>query len=870
MPRIVLGWWLDMAPAPSLGPWTAAVGPNGFLELLVSWLGVATRRDPKPVRVAALLAALREGPRDAFWSASFTRDPWSTAQAVLALRDALCMAGWDGTADADAPPRVADLARVSISFSTGEPDLLLAIQETLRTRGLNEIPSVMLAEPTALWPYAWQRLFAALAGQGVAIEDLPLPEAVAGQDLQALRTAMRDGTTTTWRGDGSLCLLAAETEAGAADVLSAWLGAERDDLAVVKASGGLLDPFLRTRHLPRLGGNGGAANGLLPLALALRWDPFDAAAALEFLSLHRTPLGRAARFLSDAIVDSPGHGGPRYQTGIRRAVRGLLLRLRAEGVPRIDRKRRALELIDEIGFWLPAQRYSHAEGLPAVEVVAVCERLVAWAQRRQDPDSVGPAVALAEAVAALRQDVLSRPLLGRMLDAVADASTTVSRAEAASWRHAAAPGALISRADIVVWWLTDPPAASPAPWRMAEQAWMAANALQPDDAASRRGRERMALLRAVSQTTERLMLVRPRAIGGDAAPAHPLLADLHACFGDSLEGAWTEAGSIHPGDRLAGRSLAKVVLPAVTPPPPLHGWTVPAGVVSRREIESPSGMELLLGCRLAWLLRYRAGLRANGPAMLPDMDRLTGNFLHRVLQQLFDSQAGVSDNAPERVRGIFERLLPQEGAPLMQPGQEATRARALTLLIHAVGVLTPRLTGAGLAVEAVERTLRRPLPGGGVLEGRLDLLLRRPADGQRLVLDAKWTRSNKRHREALASDKSVQLAAYAWLAEVLGQPSTQPVTAGYFLIRQAQLHTARGEPLAGAAVAGADLSRAWDRALSSYADGLDALRAGRVVAAGVPDLANANDDEDAELLVLDPPCSWCDYRTLCGASTGGR
>ena len=42
-----------------------------------------------------------------------------------------------------------------------------------------------------------------------------------------------------------------------------------------------------------------------------------------------------------------------------------------------------------------------------------------------------------------------------------------------------------------------------------------------------------------------------------------------------------------------------------------------------------------------------------------------------------------------------------------------------------------------------------------MLEGRLDLLLRRPSDGQRLVLDAKWTRSNRRHRAALAADEAV-------------------------------------------------------------------------------------------------------------------
>jgi hypothetical protein len=82
------------------------------------------------------------------------------------------------------------------------------------------------------------------------------------------------------------------------------------------------------------------------------------------------------------------------------------------------------------------------------------------------------------------------------------------------------------------------------------------------------------------------------------------------------------------------------------------------------------------------------------------------------------------------------------------------------------------------------------------------------------------------------------------------------------------LHTAQAEPIAGAAVAGADLPRGWDRALRSYASGLAAVRAGQVVAAGVPDASDAPDDQDADLLELDPPCGWCDYRPLCGAAKG--
>jgi ATP-dependent helicase/nuclease subunit B len=863
--RLILGWWLDGAPAPGLGTWTATVGPAGFLDLLSTWLGIPILRAPAPVRVAGCQAALRDGPACAFWSASFAKDPWSTAQAVLALRDALFMAGWDCTAEAGAPPRVADLARVAASLPHGEPDLLGDIVEALNARDNIALPRVSLVEPMALWPFLWRRLLSALA-RHATIDDLPLPREGGGNDLAALRACMEYGAGAAWRGDGSLCLLASEAEIEAADVVSAWLGAGGRDVALIKAEGGLLDPYLRARHLPRLGGDSGAAGGVLPLALALRWEPFDAAAALEFLSLHGTPLGRIAWFLSGAIQESPGHGGPTFEAAVRDAVRDLLRRLRREGCDRATRKRRAREMMRDAGFWLPAQRHARAEGMPVADVVAVCGRLVAWAQRRQDHSAAAAASALAEAATAIRQDRLSPTLLGRMLDAVAPAGTEATQAEAAHWRRAATPGQLVSPAETVVWWLTDPPATSPAPWRATERAWMAARGMHPDDAVARRGRERAALLRAVAQASARLVLVRPRAAGGEASPAHPLLADLHACFGDRLDGAWTEANMLRHGGSWAGRVLREAELQATVPPAPLREWSVQMGAVVAREVESPSGMEMLLGCSLAWVLRYGARLRPQGPASLPDMDRLTGSFLHRVLQRLFESHGAAPDGASDRARDIFDRLLPQEAAPLLQPGQEAARARALALLTQAVSMLTRRVAESGLEVEAVETNLRRVLPGGTMLQGRIDVLLRRPADGLRMVLDAKWTRSGRRHRDALAEGASVQLAAYAWLAEALGPP----VTAGYFLLRQSRLHTAADEPIPGAAVAGADLSETWRRSLRSYATVLDGARAGRLLAAGVPDTTQDDDDADEDQLVLQPPCGWCDFRPLCGAMTKGR
>jgi len=90
----------------------ALVGPSGLVELLEVHLGLTGPRSAEAVRIAAYAAKLRaalSSDTPPFFAASFSRDPWATAKALLGWRDQLVAAGWKG--QAVGALRIDDLAR---------------------------------------------------------------------------------------------------------------------------------------------------------------------------------------------------------------------------------------------------------------------------------------------------------------------------------------------------------------------------------------------------------------------------------------------------------------------------------------------------------------------------------------------------------------------------------------------------------------------------------------------------------------------------------------------------------------------------------------------------------------------------------------
>lgn len=891
------GWHLDgpAYPAPACGGDaglnTPVVGPQGLLSLLETRLGLGGPPSAPAVRIAqyhARLASIDDGSR--FFSVSFRRDGWATARTLLSWRDSLFLAGWDGGAISDGGGRLDDFAALEASGLPLAPSIgerLTQVLNALAEGGLARVERLRLVTQTALLPARWVMLIEALRMQGAVIEEsVPSPSCNDG-DLAAFQRALAGEASAPLAGDGSVVLLDAATEFEAADVVAAWLAADENDggrngdvVMLRGEGGGLLDAACGAHGLarPGLGARSPWRGALqvLPLYFETLWEPLDASRYLEFLSLSALPLPRfVARIFAGAFRGEPGIGGPAWQQAWKKARDEQAKRLaEASGggevtEAELDRASQAWE------GWLMPRRFDPDQGIPAAQVRTICQRLAQWAAGRGQAaagDAIfsvaaAQAAALAEAIMAAGLETITRVQLGRMLDAVTGDGAVIpgGDAEAAPWTVLREPGTLWGPAGTVIWWgFVGSGLCVPAsPWTAAEQSALEAAgvALDPPDHAVLR--DAAAWRNPALLARSRLILVVPRARNGESTITHPLWHEIRALFKPlggvepiKVSAAVAAAG---PTAQLAGRTLSRVAEPRRPLVQARRDWIVPPGLVSAREVESYSSLDLLIGCPLAWVLRYPGHIKTGALLSLPGDEQLVGILAHGVLEQMYACRKDWRpDEAAEEAARLFDRLAPACAAPLLRSGNAVEHARARRRVVDAVRTLVGMVVEADLEVVGAEVSAEVAF-GQGRFTGSIDLLLR-DRQGRSVILDLKWSRSDKYRRKELAEGRALQLAAYAWLER---QQKRKVAGAGFFLLKQACLHFSEPAPFPAAShVAGCDLPSLWGDMVATYDGRMADLIGGVVVARG----RAAEDEVPPDPLPLgdiNAPCAYCDYSGLC-------
>ena len=151
----------------------AVVGPGSLIDILEVQLGLTGPRGAEAVRIAAYAAKLRAALSTGsppFYAASFARDPWATAKALLDWRDQLITSGWQGQTICAA--RIDNLARAEAAgpaLPFGTPDRLCGVAAALADRPRLNIANLCLVEPRAMLTPPYRRLVDQLERCGVAI-----------------------------------------------------------------------------------------------------------------------------------------------------------------------------------------------------------------------------------------------------------------------------------------------------------------------------------------------------------------------------------------------------------------------------------------------------------------------------------------------------------------------------------------------------------------------------------------------------------------------------------------------------------------------------------------------------------------------------
>ena len=837
------------------------VGPERFVQSLELRLGLASPTRSEGERAALLVPALLA--TEGFWSASATVDPFGSARRLLDWRDELAMAGWRGQAQ---HARLAALAQVTAAAAAGLPDRIHAIVAALERRGV-ELDRVTLLVPAIDFEPLWQRLFEALAKRGVTVAHGPIAPATATGDLAHSRAT---GFVPT--GDGSLTLLRPSGTLEAAEEVAAWLaslGAPALGRTLVIGARPALDRALHRHGLPTLGAGyvqtDSALLQLLPLVLDMAWRPQDPQRAFELLSIKPSPVpAEVAWPLRKALREWPAIGSDAWNIAL------------ADGLDAIldpDRQERATARMAQLWSAVVARGAGYPAGVAAERAEMLRAWFAALMQLPDAPSAAGAAHAQCSAfLSVLRGSglaALTQPQLHRLVDEASRGAIADTPFEAlAGLTHVGAPGGVAGPARFVVWWDFNNRAvvrSARLPLTRAERNELAAQDVALPELARVAAVQAVRWQRPLLQAEQGLVLVCPLADeNGEELHPHPFWDEVAARI--DVAKASRRAALAQLTRTTFAHSLPRVRRARLVPPAPLRAWSVPAGAIQRRTSESPSSVEEFLGCSFKWALDYPGRLKASDSPFLDDAGGalLLGRLLHRFLAQLFARPAPAPAEAAERAGELFDHEGARFAAALWLPGHDSVRAQARRALVRTAVLLAAFMQHSGTRVLASEQT-QQGHAFGTAFAGTPDLLLGPPTR----IVDLKWGGAKYRS-ESLARGAALQLAAYAFLNRERG--AFPP--AAYVIMSEQRMFTTEPAQFPNAeSVSGPDLASTWATLERAHAAEWARAEAGQLQAPGVG-LTAAEERKGSRvedgLLVMQPPCKFCEFGGLCGLTLPGE
>ncbi|HSM91668.1 MAG TPA: PD-(D/E)XK nuclease family protein [Anaeromyxobacteraceae bacterium] len=888
------------------------VGPLLLARRVGRLVGLRAEPASAPERLAAWALRIDEhddGSRS--YSASRRQDPFGVARYLLSLRDQLRMSGWDGRA-LDGSGRLRDLAtleRLGSPLPPGLPELLHALIDELGAAGTLPCPvRVELLSARKGFAPLVRGLLDALAAAGAEVTG-PAPvaaKAAASSDLGRLQRALLDPRSTqpSLEGDGTFLVLEADTPLEAAELTASLARTLKlDDATVVAAAEpSTLDGALARQGLPTLGLTSSSPLRpqlqVLPLRLALAFEPQDPFRAAELLLLPGAPLaGHARNKLLAALAAMPGIGSPAWAAAIEAAVADEAAFAQERGESKEAAALAGTALRERIASWFGGELSDPVEGIRAARAAALCAEIAKWAGGRVK-GAVENAEAEAESGAeddaslwahaaavarTLEQLLIARPpgellpqqTLLQLHDLAAGDGSELSAFEGEAGRPAvvSAPGAVIAPSGDVVWWACvhgAGPSPSPEPWTEAERAALATAGVTLAAPGETREVEAEGWRMPILSAKRRAVLVRWRLAGTEPIAPHAFFDELSTRLAEGSLPRCAVASERVLGGRAPWSAATVPLAPTeLTTQRPI--WKVPPATIAPTGPLSASALESLLGCPFKWALHYKAKLEPGAGVHLPEGNRLLGDFAHRILQSMLcgpeklDFAKATAADARAWATKAFDARVAREAAPLVRRGGEVERDSARTLIAGAAASLFTLLRESGWEPVDAEREVNGTFAGLPAT-GWVDLVVRKK--GAEAVVDLKLSGLGYR-RDALESGHALQLALYASLLQKKKGGAMPP--SGFFILTEGQLLTTEPQAFAGATGVEGPGSRA---TLEGAAEGFKYWSG--LFAKGV--LPSLNEELPWEEAVTGfggaPPeedspgrhpgaCTYCDYASIC-------
>ena len=860
-------------------------GPGTLLRWLETQLGLPAGDFHQADRVTEYAAAL-DSLGESVITESMAADRWSTASELLARRDELMLAGWDESDSESLPHIVRELARAAAEKSFVFPGEAIRLQRVIEALEIGQtLPPhcCFLFDAVENWPAKWRTVLSLLNTQDPPEQSLAGP---VGSALLATQTVLGGGDAVEIEPDQTFRYTHTRSQAAAVEFAVATLAAcpdklastviccEDDDLA------SRFDACLNRIGLPTTGASTWTRTHpvlqILPLTVALCWDPVDPQSLLDFLTLPISPLPRkVSSRLANSLTKEPGLGSGSWESAMTELCS-----------PENDADGKLRERLEA---WLMCARTPAGGAIPARNVKARCSLVAQWASGRarllgkeedSDPDLIKALFVAAGQASLLGQlaesqgSTLSEPQLARLLEEALGRgveATPFVESEGGPIRVRSL-SEIDGPCDRLIWLGLGTGEASRCRWSTHQLRELSLAGIEIDDGSHALSSLRSAEVRGFGHVKESFMAVMlPQDLD---KRWHPVWLAMQTLLSDQ------DRGNPPVFEDLVAAGTSDLLSPFVfecqetdIEPPQMQRplWNIPNALLADRESVSASELQDRLGCPLKWTFNYQARLHSSPIAELPSDFQLKGTFCHGIFERVFDGggELPTVDEAVSRVLAAFDERLPLDAGPIAQPNKYFERQQLRSEMENATRVFVGTLASGGYRIAGIEVELSGEA-FGKTLNGWIDCLAERD-DGSQAIVDFKYGGRSKYH-SLIENGEAVQLATYAY-----GRSTAEGTFPGvaYLVLSDGLLYTPSGSPVEGdgnrSVIEAPAIEEVWQR-FSAAINNADSWRSSNDPVPARP-LQSPSDWPEGATILLDEKikvgqvqnaCKYCSYQTLCG------
>ena len=768
------------------------VGPQKMLELLELHLGLSGLFPSESERVLAVKEAINQLPPEKFpFSASFANDPLGVSKRLLKLWDSWRMSGWDEKAQDTLPKRMKYLQDMQTVFNTVGDGKVERIKLVIETLGKYDLPAmkIHLIDSLELFPYLFQQLLKKLAPIVEVIDEVYVPQAAEGSDLELLQRAIHagNGDGAQFKNDHSLQILNFPDDILAANAINSIRETDHWNPVIVSNDNSLLNGLQLSLNKPvsrwqTVSGNGQVSQ-LFFLATALFKRPVNSSQVLAFLSAPVTPFPKTlARKLLRCFVEKPGFGNDKWNKIIAEHL---------ESLQEIEGNRRKE---NTIAFWLQNDKYLEDPLLDKSLLLEIYSTLESWATsaaqlsyfdlyREQLQNLSGLCRQLRETIT-LEGETISAAKFERIqAELFSDVPSLISAAQEGSADTVAMPEGIWSPVQEILWMNAVRYEAGDylsKYWYQQEKDYFRIQNLPVHDESHENKVYNYGLNRMLLSAKERLVIVLPGRLNG-AIAAQPF------CLNEwdnliPLKIITIKANQLL--QEIPWKNNVKITVPClpISLPEPQESITIKQGDYSRKT-ESFSSLDKLFQHPAQWYMEYRLGLRYLPDVALPAENQLKGTLADRLVERIFNepnrnfSWWKNEVQFMERLEKDFEIILQEEGLPFLEKKTKRFLYDYKRTLLNSLVALNQFITVNQFNIKAVQHLITGTI-GTYEFKGYADLVLEK--NGKECIIDLKWAFSSKSYVERLKTGTDLQLALY----QCMGENSN---CSGYFLLNEGKM-----------------------------------------------------------------------------------